>query len=74
MIDEISGKKSEVRFDKDRFGDLRYFVSDISKFGAATGWKSETMPREGIIKLIEWIRANLHLFDTSAMSSISPAR
>jgi len=62
MIEEISGKKSIIKFDKDRFGDLRYYVSDYSKFQDATGWKPEIMPREGIMRLIDWIKKNRNLF------------
>lgn len=63
LIEEISGKKAEIKFDKDRFGDLRYFVTDYSKFSQATAWKPKIMPREGITKLIEWIKQNLDLFE-----------
>ncbi len=62
LIESITGKKSEIRFDKDRFGDLRYFVSDYSKFNKATGWKPTILPKEGIKKLVEWIEINRNLF------------
>jgi CDP-paratose 2-epimerase len=62
LIDKITGKKSDVKFDKGRFGDLRYYVSDYSKFNKATGWKPKVLPKEGITKLIEWINANRNLF------------
>ena len=64
LIDEISGKKSDIIFDKPRFGDLKYFVSDCSKFHNATGWKPEVMPHEGVKRLIEWIKINENLFIT----------
>jgi len=62
MIDKISGKKSNVLFDKDRFGDLRYFVSDISKAKENLKWEPRVLPKEGVRKLIEWIKSNEHLF------------
>jgi CDP-paratose 2-epimerase len=62
LIDEISGKESEVKFDKDRFGDLKYYVVNYEKFNEATGWNPEVMPKEGIVKLIGWIKANENLF------------
>jgi len=62
LIDEISGKKSNVGFDKDRFGDLRYFVSDISKVREKLGWEPEVMPKEGVRKLIDWIKENEGMF------------
>jgi len=65
IIEEISGKKAIVKFDKDRFGDLRYYVSDYSKFQNATGWKPEVMLKEGITNLIKWIQKNENLFIAS---------
>jgi len=62
LIDKITEKKSEVKFDKDRFGDLRYFVSDISKAKKDLGWEPQVFPEEGIKKLIEWIKNNKELF------------
>ena len=62
LIDEISGKKSNVKFDQARFGDLKYYVSDISKAKRDLKWEPKVMPKEGITKLIEWIKANEQLF------------
>jgi len=62
LIDKISGKKSSVGFDKDRFGDLRYFVSDISKAKRELGWEPSVLPEEGVRKLIDWIKENDGLF------------
>ena len=62
MIKEISGTDPEGRFEKDRFGDLRYFVTDYTNFKEATGWTPKVMPREGITKLIEWVKENGNLF------------
>jgi CDP-paratose 2-epimerase len=62
VIETVSGKKADVKFDKDRFGDLRYFVADYKKFQDDTGWKPKVLPREGIMKLIEWVKQNENLF------------
>jgi CDP-paratose 2-epimerase len=62
LIGEITQKNSEIRFEEERFGDLRYFVTDYLKFKKATGWEPRILPKEGITKLIEWINSNLHLF------------
>nr|QBM01207.1 GDP-L-fucose synthase [uncultured archaeon] len=63
LIEKITGKKSDVRFDRDRFGDLRYYVSDISKAKRELKWEPKVLPEEGIKKLIEWIMKNLNLFE-----------
>ena len=63
LIKEISETDPEVKFDKDRFGDLRYFVSDYSKFNAATGWKPKIQPKEGVTNLINWVKNNDNYFE-----------
>ena len=62
LIKKITGSEPEVNFDKDRFGDLRYFVADYTKFNKATGWKPQVRPEEGVANLIEWVKDNDHLF------------
>ena len=62
LIDKITGMKSEVKFDKGRFGDLRYYVSDISKAKEHLGWEPSVLPKEGVGKLIDWIKENEGLF------------
>lgn len=61
-IEEILGRKPAVQFDVARLGDLNYFICDISKAARELKWQPETMPREGIGKLIEWIRQNEKIF------------
>ena len=68
LIENITGKKSNIKFEKDRFGDLRYFVSDISKAKKELNWEPEVLPKEGVRKLIEWIQSNLNLFDASTIN------
>jgi len=68
LIDQITGKKSKIKFDKDRFGDLRYWVSDISKAKRLLGWEPKILPKEGVRKLIDWIKAKDDLFYKSDSS------
>tara|TARA_Y100000310_G_C20641218_1_gene794022 strand:- start:612 stop:1676 length:1065 start_codon:yes stop_codon:yes gene_type:complete len=62
LIDKITGKTSKVDFGEGRFGDLRYYVSDISKAKRELGWEPKVLPEEGVRKLIEWIQENEELF------------
>ncbi|MEK6860317.1 MAG: NAD-dependent epimerase/dehydratase family protein [Nanoarchaeota archaeon] len=62
LIEEITGKESIVKMDKGRFGDLRYYVSDISKAKRELGWEPKVLPEEGVRELIEWIKKNNNLF------------
>jgi CDP-paratose 2-epimerase len=62
LIEKITGKKADVRFDETRFGDLKYYVSDISKIKKELGWEPEVLPKQGVKRLIEWIERNKDLF------------
>ncbi len=55
LISEIHGEKPSVYFDKWRPGDQRYYVSDSSKFQAATGWTPSVSIRQGVRKLYQWL-------------------
>jgi len=39
-----------------RRSDQKVFVADIAKISAATGWKPQVSSREGIRRMVEWIR------------------
>ena len=62
VIAEITGKRPQLRFEPERFGDLRYFVSDISRFQRHTGWQPQVRPQDGIAQLIHWVQDNEGLF------------
>ena len=62
LLEAINGKRPEVRFQPDRFGDLRYFVCDITKANRELGWSPKTTVDEGIERLIRWVEENRHLF------------
>lgn len=62
MISTILGKKIQLQFGNERFGDLKYFVCDIKKIEKALGWVSKVKPIEGIKNLIIWIQENKNLF------------
>jgi len=62
IIKEFCGREVTVRREKERYGDLRYFVCDINKAKHALNWEPKVRPREGIGKLIRWIEQNRDLF------------
>ncbi len=62
VIEEILGEKPEIDFLPDRHGDLRYFVCDITKAQQKLGWEPQVRPKEGVEKLIGWIKENKELF------------
>jgi CDP-paratose 2-epimerase len=55
LIEELNGAKPPVQFEDWRSADQRYYVSDIRKFGTATGWKPKVPVKEGIARLYHWL-------------------
>jgi len=62
LIGEITAKKPEVTLEKSRLGDLLYFICDSSKAHEELKWKASVPPKEGIKRLINWIKQENHLF------------
>ncbi|MFH1398319.1 MAG: NAD-dependent epimerase/dehydratase family protein [Candidatus Omnitrophota bacterium] len=62
LISKILKKKIKVKFDKERLGDLKYFVCDIAKARRALRWQPTVRPQQGIKSLIRWIMDNKKLF------------
>lgn len=55
LISELHDKKPTVDFADWRPGDQRYYVSDSTKFQAATGWMPSVNIRGGVQKLYQWL-------------------
>jgi CDP-paratose 2-epimerase len=62
LIDELTGRKTELRTAPARFGDLSYFVCDVSRAREGFAWRPRIRPREGVPLLIEWVEKNRELF------------
>jgi CDP-paratose 2-epimerase len=62
LIEEATGTKAEVKFEPERFGDLKYFVCDSSKALNSMGWKAQVKPQEGVPRLIEWVQQSRDIF------------
>lgn len=63
LIGKINGKKPDVKFAPDRHGDLRYFICDISRAQRELDWSPGVMPREGVEKLLDWVKENKKIFE-----------
>ncbi len=53
-----------------RLADQRYYVSDISRFSAATGWQPQVPVGEGIDRLHAWLRA-LHAGEAASHTRVA---
>ena len=56
MLEEITGKRSELKFKPWRAADQKVYISDIRKVENALEWHPRTTPREGVESLVEWVR------------------
>jgi len=57
-ITELRGVRPEIRHDKWRVGDQRWYVSDHSKFTGTTGWRPRMSVNEGVRRLHDWLTAD----------------
>jgi CDP-paratose 2-epimerase len=55
QLEKLLGWAPEVRFQGARIGDQRYYVSDVSRFGQATGWKPGISVGEGLRRMVTWL-------------------
>jgi CDP-paratose 2-epimerase len=55
LIASLHGRRPKVLYEDWRTGDQRYYVSDFSRFMAATGWRPLVNVREGISNLYNWL-------------------
>lgn len=63
LIKEILGKDVTCQFGGERWGDLYYWISDISLAKKNLGFEPEIKPDQGFRMLIDWIRENIHIFE-----------
>jgi len=62
MIREITGFEHKVIYEPPRLGDLWYFVCDITKAREELGWEPKLSNRDGLEKLINWVKKNIKIF------------
>ena len=64
-LEELLGRKIDYSFGGERWGDLYYWISDTTRTKKLLGWEAETLPEDGIKKLLEWVRENINIFQAS---------
>lgn len=55
LIGDLHGAAPRIFYESWRTGDQRYYVSDTSRFAAATGWRPRVNVREGVGNLYNWL-------------------
>ena len=56
LISKLRNQPTPISFADWRPADQRYYVSDIRKFGAATGWKPRVGVEQGVERLYQWLQ------------------
>jgi CDP-paratose 2-epimerase len=56
MLGEITGKKPVVNFKSWRKFDQKVYIADIAKVSRALKWRPVVTPREGVSRLVEWLK------------------
>jgi CDP-paratose 2-epimerase len=59
LLEQRLGLRARTQFAGWRVGDQRYYVTDTTRFTAATGWRASTSPEEGLVRLHEWLEEAL---------------
>jgi len=62
VIGEVCGHNLRVIHENERYGDLRYFVCDITRAREYLKWQPTVSPRQGVRKLVQWVQDNVFLF------------
>ena len=63
LLNELTGREVVPAAWRDwRPGDQPVFVADVSKARREFGWAPQVSVRDGIARLVEWVRANRELF------------
>jgi CDP-paratose 2-epimerase len=57
LLGEIVGARPGFTFEPWRTADQRYYVSDVRKFSALTGWAPTVGVRDGVTRLLAWLRS-----------------
>jgi CDP-paratose 2-epimerase len=58
-LSQLCGVEPHLWYGPPRQGDQPYYVSDIRRFSAATGWKPQTSVDQGVSRLYHWIVENM---------------
>jgi len=62
LLEGLTGKRAKISYENWRPSDQKVYISDISKVKEKLRWNPRVGPREGVNKLVEWVRENKGLF------------
>lgn len=56
VLEELTGKRSDIKFDDWRPSDQKVYISDTTKAKKDLGWNTKIGVKEGIKNLVEWVK------------------
>jgi len=62
LLEGLTGKRAKISYENWRPSDQKVYISDISKVKEKLRWNPRVDPREGVNKLVKWVRENKGLF------------
>lgn len=62
MLEGIASKKINLEFSDWRPSDQKVYISDISRAKKMLGWEPKINPKEGVIKIADWVGENRNIF------------
>jgi len=62
ILMETTDRQSEIKFSDWRPSDQKVYVSDIKMVSDEFGWRPEVKAREGVEKLVKWVKSNKGIF------------
>jgi CDP-paratose 2-epimerase len=71
LLRAITGKHPNVSFSDWRASDQKVYISDIRKAQRVLGWGPIVPPREGLLRVINWVKENADAF-TETATALSP--
>jgi nucleoside-diphosphate-sugar epimerase len=63
LLEELTGNRIAVRYGDWRPGDQPVYISAIDKAREELGWRPQISVREGMARLVAWVRANRAMFE-----------
>lgn len=69
LINDLSGRESDINFKDWRPGDQRIYISDYSLFKKDLNWTPLVSPKDGMNKLYKWISSNKQMFDSNVINN-----
>lgn len=63
LLEEETGKRSEISFSDWRPSDQKVYISDITKAEKELNWRPRTSVKKGMERIIEWVGEHKFLFE-----------